>query len=217
MFPIAVLVRGSHIFGNGEGVDVDLFIPYLSDSSVVFRGVQQSPVTLVDGNLDYLGLEVGVVCGKLLAGDSETLISIMSPGILAHTHWYYQLRSVIQNNLSLVFADSFVKYVQSLIERDETPSPYDYQKAAQFIQLAKGYFSSTALSFDVVDEPKGGFTGEWYTSEMVSLKKIIEEAKDLKYEGSESLIFDHSRFANAVNQWLVGTRSQVFKIEDGVF
>lgn len=210
MFPIAVLIRGSNIFGE-SGEDVDLYIPYLASTSQVFKGTPMQPHIIQDGALDFEANEMGVVIRELASGNAKTLLSLLSPGQLSYTHWYMGLKNILQQFLSVEFAPSLVEYIEEILKSD---NPEKYRKAARYIIFGLGYFKHRELKYGLEDEEE--YNEEWCNKNFDDLKDSIEEAKNLEVETEKGnvKIYNHTLLVSQLVSWLMTVRSQVFKLEE---
>jgi len=217
MFPIAVIVRGSHVFGELEGDDVDLFIPYVASTAQTFKGAIVDPKPLKEGALDLEVMEIGTIVRSLASGDSKVLLSLLSPGQISYTPWYLQLKTILYSYLSTEFGESLLKYIDDLETSTERADKYAY--IARYINFGMGYFNDQNLVIQPVTAPEGGFTKEWYEKAREGLVAAIEGAKSIEKEtekGVKYKLYDHNTLVSNLVAWLMAVRSQVFKIEDGI-
>lgn len=217
MFPIAVIVRGSHVFGEPDGDDVDLFIPYVASTAQTFKGSIMDPKPLKEGALDFEAMEIGNVVRSLISGDSKTLISLLSPGQLSYTPWYLQLKTILYSYLSTEFGESLLRYIDELEEESNREDKYTL--IARYINFGMGYFKDQNLVIQPVVVPDGGFTKDWYDEMRGALKTAINAAKLIERDnekGEKYKLYDHNILASNLVSWLMAVRSQVFKIEDGI-
>lgn len=214
MFPIAILIRGSLLYGD-IGEDVDMFVPYAAGSAQVFKGVPMMPATLKEGYLDYEAMEIGTIVKELSSGNSKVLISVLSPAQIMATHWYVRLKSILVQNLSTEFGEDLLKHISEIYASDKENK---LEIAARSIRFGLGYYKDQSL---VLHKPEDNvtITDEWYAENLSELISAIESAKTLEGEddaGNTYKVYDHNLMVSNLVSWLVTVRSNVFKIEDGI-
>lgn len=220
MYSIGCSLRGSHAWGGGKepGDDVDLFLVYAQSPAQTLLGIAPKDVAYKIGALDCEALEIKQLAERLVSGDFKVFISTLSPALITSTPWYVQIRSILSSYLTMGFADSMVQYIEEILSSDKADK---LEKAMRYIQFGIGYYEEKMLNLTPVKIPEGGFKEEDVKSRLDDLKAAIVKADEEFFADEQApekkfKIYNDEAFSRAVQQWIIGTRSNLIKIEENI-